>query len=123
MKVSIKQRISTIVNSMRERLDVHGHDILIPLLIVLVGVVNFSLGRLSRLSEPPPVLMRMSPVSKDMPRIPGGLVVGSRSGSVYHFPWCPGAETMKESNKVWFKDEEAARKAGYSPAKNCPGLE
>ncbi len=57
------------------------------------------------------------------PMPPGGLLVASRSGKKYHFPWCPGADTIAEKNKIWFKDEQEARRRGYTPAGNCKGLE
>lgn len=49
----------------------------------------------------------------------GGGVVASKNGSKYHFPWCPGAGQIKEENKVWYADEEAAVRAGLEKAKNC----
>lgn len=52
----------------------------------------------------------------------GGEIVASRTGSAYYFPWCGGATKISVVNKVWFKDETAARAAGYTPAKNCKGL-
>lgn len=51
-----------------------------------------------------------------------GQFVGSKNGSKYHLPWCPGAQQMKEENKVWFTDKSAAEVAGYSPAGNCKGI-
>jgi len=48
--------------------------------------------------------------------------VASKNGSVYHYPWCPGAQQIKEENKIYFDSKEEAEKAGYRPAKNCPGL-
>lgn len=95
----------------------------IPLLVVLVGFASFGLGRLSSLEQSrPPVSIRLAPETEVKPMPVGGQVVASRSGKTYHFPWCPGAQSMKETNKIWFKDEEAARKAGYKPAGNCEGL-
>jgi hypothetical protein len=29
---------------------------------------------------------------------------------------------MKEENKIWFASKEEAKKKGYHPAGNCPGL-
>jgi len=52
-----------------------------------------------------------------------GEYVGSRSGSVYHLPWCSGAQRIAEENKVWFETQEEAEAAGYRAAKNCPGLQ
>lgn len=52
----------------------------------------------------------------------GGFIVGSKTGKKYHFPWCSGAQQIKEENKVWFANEEEARAAGFAPAANCRGL-
>ncbi|MDB9944483.1 hypothetical protein OAD26_00590, partial [bacterium] len=49
-------------------------------------------------------------------------VVGSINGTKYHLPWCPGAQQMKEENKIVFETQEQAREAGYTPAGNCKGL-
>jgi len=51
-----------------------------------------------------------------------GLLVGSKKGVKYHFPWCSGAQRIKEENKVWFSSKKDAELGGYSPAGNCPGL-
>ncbi len=51
------------------------------------------------------------------------LLVASKSGKKYHFPWCPGALKITEKNKITFNSYEEARKSGYSAASNCPGLE
>lgn len=48
--------------------------------------------------------------------------VASKNSDVYHYPWCPGAQRIKEENKIYFSSKEEAEKAGYRPAKNCPGL-
>lgn len=99
----------------------------IPIIVVFVGFASFGLGRLSATETATPIV-GLSQVSaaaavgepKAMPI--GGQVVASRTGSAYHYPWCGGASSIKEGNKVWFKSEEAARAAGYKPAKNCKGL-
>jgi hypothetical protein len=120
-------------------------------IIVLVGFASFGLGRLSALqtvhepvritSAPSTVAnIRMSdtsrqavegssssPPSPELRRAsnfqPGGKIVGSKNGTKYHFPWCAGAQRIKEENKRWFDSVAAARTAGYSPAGNCKGLE
>ncbi|GIW69022.1 hypothetical protein D6792_03435 [Candidatus Parcubacteria bacterium] len=58
----------------------------------------------------------------DAPLPPGGWVVGSLNGRVYHLPWCPGAARLAPEKTKWFASEAQARAAGYRPAKNCPGL-
>lgn len=94
------------------------------LIIFLAAFSSFGLGRLSATeSARPPVTVGEAP-QESVPRgmAVGGLVVASRTGSVYHFPWCPGAGQIKAENQIWFASEEAAVDAGYAPSKNCKGL-
>lgn len=51
-----------------------------------------------------------------------GAYVASKSGKAYYLPTCAASSRILDKNKVWFKTREAAEKAGYTPAKNCPGL-
>lgn len=51
-----------------------------------------------------------------------GLYVGSKSGSKYHLPNCPGALRISAENKVFFASKEEALAKGYTPAANCKGL-
>ncbi len=51
-----------------------------------------------------------------------GKFVASKKGTKYHRTDCPGAQTMKDENKLYFQTEEEARAAGFAPAGNCPGL-
>lgn len=94
------------------------------ILIFLLALASFGLGRLSALQEArPPVAIKMAPTASE-PRgmSVGGLVVASRSGSAYYFPWCGGASNISPANRVWFNSQAAAERAGYAPAKNCKGL-
>jgi len=50
------------------------------------------------------------------------LYVVSKNGARYHYPWCSGAQSIKEENKIWFDTKEEAEAAGYTPAANCKGL-
>jgi hypothetical protein len=94
------------------------------IIIFLAAFSSFGLGRLSATeSARPPVTVGEAPEEAE-PRgmAVGGLVVASRTGSAYHFPWCAGASQIKPENQVWYSSEEAAKDAGYSPSKNCKGL-
>lgn len=51
-----------------------------------------------------------------------GSYVGSRRGERYHLPWCSGAKTISEENKIWFASKEEAESLGYTPAANCKGI-
>lgn len=94
------------------------------LIIFLVAFSSFGLGRLAASeSERPLVSVGISPQEGE-PRgmTIGGLIVASRTGKVYHYPWCKSALKIKPENQVWFENESAAREAGYAPAKACDGL-
>jgi len=49
-------------------------------------------------------------------------VVASKAGKKYHLLTCPGAKSILEKNKVFFKNRSEAEIAGYTPASNCKGL-
>ena len=49
-------------------------------------------------------------------------VVAPRDGNAYYFPWCAGADRVRDANKIWFQSAGAAEAAGYSPGKGCAGL-
>jgi len=126
---------------------IESREVYTAILIVLVGLTAFGLGRLSllesktqgiRVSDALPfesaqTASALVPVENRTPEaseqgaletvLPsGGQVVASKSGSKYHYPWCSGAQRIAEANKVWFDSIEIARKAGYAPAGNCKGL-
>lgn len=63
-----------------------------------------------------------SPLIKPLEKANKGLYVGSKSGSKYHLPNCPGALRISAANKVFFASKEEALAKGYSPAANCKGL-
>lgn len=114
-----------------------GSDVAVTLIVILVGTGSFGLGRLSvssTLKEPIQIIEPASlgaeaagetrlAVSGQTASVAGSeSVVASKTGSKYHFPWCPGASQISEANKVQFTTAEAARAAGYLPAANCKGL-
>ncbi len=44
-----------------------------------------------------------------------GLLVASRGGKKYHWPWCSWGKSIKIENQIWFNSESEAKTAGYSP--------
>jgi len=98
-------------------------DIVLVAVVVLVGFSAFALGQLAVVQEKQPAVRAFERSILDEPPLRvGGLVVGSRRGSKYHYPWCTGARSMNEENKIWFDSVEDAQEAGYAPAGNCTGL-
>ncbi len=119
-------------------------DLILKVIILfLVATASFGFGRMIRLEEKTPVVIRgngenLSPVNTNFSQNEFGkgltsevkgvtnsnsdVVVASKSGTKYHFPWCAGAKRILDENKIFFDSSEEARKAGYTPAANCKGL-
>lgn len=118
------------------------------LVILVVAIAAFGLGRLSvaelsqsaapapfvepgtvlgvAVNPPEPPQPAPEPTlapSGTVPTAALGTLVASKSGTKYHLPTCPGAQQIKETNKIYFETAAAARAAGYTPAANCPGLQ
>ncbi len=123
--------------------DVKKH-LFLGVLIILVALGSFGLGRLSFYKDQktaPEVLffdnssasavlsldeLNSSEIQKtiknEIESQENGIVVGSKNSDKYHYPWCSGAKRIAEENKITFASIEEARKAGYVPASNCKGL-
>ena len=48
--------------------------------------------------------------------------VASKNSTKYHLSWCGGAKQIKEETKVWFSSKAEAEATGRTPAANCPGI-
>ncbi len=118
---SIQEAWLKIKNLAEDLIDGWG----IVLIVFLVAMGSFGLGRLSVLEAVKgPVSITQAPtIANTRGMNIGGLIVASRTGSAYYFPWCAGVAKILPQNQIWFASEEKARAAGYSPAKNCKGLE
>ncbi len=105
-------------------------------IIVLSCLASFALGRLSvtditeggtrvcfqDMSSVLDVGAEDSASTTDQIAENNGQVVASKTGTKYHFPWCSGAKTISDANKIIFASAEEARAQGYLPAANCKGL-
>lgn len=114
------------------------NDLYVAFIIFLTAVGSFGLGRLSAiLQEKTPIIFNAQNNAgqarinaEEVPRESApdqrgtatGKYVASKSGTSYHYPWCPSAAKIKEENKIWFDTKEEAESAGYKPAGNCEGL-
>jgi len=115
------------------------------ILIVLVALTAFGLGRWSVSQHPQqvPIIVKnetlgasatpLSATSTIRSEVKSSstsskvtketaLYVGSKNSTKYHLLTCPGAKQISEENKVYFSSKEDALKQGYSPASNCKGL-
>ncbi len=91
-------------------------DFFIAVLFVGVTVIAFSLGRISALEKPAPGVVYIPSKTREEG------VIASKTGTKYHFPWCSGALSIREDNKLYFASALLAQEAGYTPAGNCKGL-
>jgi len=117
--------------------------IFVAILIILVGLGSFGLGRLSfyKSEKVSPEILFFEETASAVISLDGvdlknnetilnaessipenSIVVGSKNSDKYHYPWCSGAKRISEANKITFSSIEEARKAGYTPAGNCKGL-
>ena len=141
------------IKQVKSKIKPIENELFIALVIILVALISFGLGRLSKIREnktpitienagestpQEPAIGDKSVGSGSSTGISGApsaptdklfvashedkLFVASKSGTKYHYPWCPGALNIKEENKIWFSTNEEAEKAGYTPASNCKGL-
>ncbi len=71
-------------------------------IVLLVGLSSFGLGRFSALEEVKPVVSITQAASEGKPQgmYMGGLIVASRSGNSYYYPWCQGASKIAAGNQV-----------------------
>ncbi|MAZ29786.1 hypothetical protein CL655_00695 [bacterium] len=108
------------------------------MVLLLVAVAAFGLGRWSVLESTSQVAERpvLVPTPVEAPAavavtqgsVAGqnaviiGQFVASVNGTKFHALSCPGAKQISEQNKIYFKTQDEARAAGYTPAANCPGL-
>lgn len=120
-------------------------DIFVALIVVLVGLGSFALGRISALETAREGELRVIAENAEVstlesvaeissastsqhavgaPSLPKveGKYVGARSGKAYYLPWCGGVKQIREENKVWFATKEEAEARGYHPAANCKGM-
>ncbi|MEK7113791.1 MAG: hypothetical protein AAB873_03120 [Patescibacteria group bacterium] len=113
-----------------------GRDILTIIIIILVGLSSFGLGRLSKRStnglkieyrgKEASVLgsineyEQISPNSLNNTNLanPKNFFASSR-GSKYYSLGCSGGKTIKEENKIFFTTKEEAEGAGYALSDSC----
>jgi hypothetical protein len=108
-------------------------DLFLVLVILLVALGSFGLGRLSMEPDKEPIRIEYPKeqvgegkavlgVQSGGEEASQGAYVASRTGSKYHLPNCPGALVIKAENKIWFATKADAEQSGYKPAGNCKGL-
>lgn len=114
---------------------------LIVIVIVLVALLAFGLGRLSVFYGEKGQFKVIYPNGQSasaltgflgvggireeitLPPLPqvAGYFVASKTGSTYFFPWCPLAVKISSTDRIYFSSRVSAESAGYH-AGRCNGL-
>ena len=119
-------------------IDIDNTTLVCLLVVVLVGVSSFGLGRLSTMDTNDNngiILENNNPnivkgeigksieaensIDNTMINTKEKLYVASKNGKLYYGVGCSGANRISEKNKVWFASREDAEKAGYSISSSC----
>ena len=92
------------------------------LVIVLVALLSFGIGRLSGEGDRKPVSIQGVALDKSVNNSASAIlgvhgVFASSKGKKYYYPGC--SNTISEANKVTFATAEMAESAGYTLASNC----
>ena len=114
----------------------NNKELYLAAIIILVAVISFGLGRLSKIrEEKTPITIENvkenAETSESKPLLTSNvdneiktdkIFVASKNGKKYYYAWCESANVIKEQNRIWFATQAEAEKAGYQPAANCKGL-
>jgi len=112
-----------------------GKDILTVLIVILVGLGSFELGRLSKGDKSGSIKVEYTDeYASPTQNQPAGVIYtqngtsevnssknffASSRGSKYYPVDCSAGQSIVESNKVWFATREAAETAGYELSGSC----
>jgi len=119
-----------------------GKDIMIVIIVILVGLASFGLGRLSKTTSSSGIKIlpavageypeqnkgqeanvisiaeNMSKPTFDINSINKNFFASKR-GTKYYSIGCSGGKTIKQENRVYFTTREEAEGAGYELSSSC----
>lgn len=113
-----------------------GKDILTVIIVILVGLGSFELGRLSKSNQNPGIKIeypsqnneqeanvlssveKMSRTVLDTKAIPKTFFASSK-GSKYYSIGCSAGKTIKQENRIYFATREEAERVGYELSSSC----
>jgi len=113
-----------------------GKDILVVIIVILVGLGSFELGRLSKengsegikieygdqyqgTSQTANAISAVPDVGRLETNSSGKTFFASSRGSKYYSTSCSAGKTIKQENRVWFTTGEEAERAGYALSSSC----
>jgi len=110
-----------------------GKDILVVIIIILVGLGSFELGRLSKNSQNNGIkieypgqeanviesLNQNSSNLENFEKSVSGNFFASNRGTKYYSISCSAGKTIKEENRIYFNTSTEAQNAGYELSSAC----
>ena len=110
-----------------------GKDIVTVLIVVLVGLGSFELGRLSKESDSSGIKIEYPNqeagvlgadtnqvvTNSNQPRAAGKAYFASSRGQKYYSIGCSGGKTIKQENRIYFTTAAEAERAGYELSSTC----
>lgn len=113
-----------------------GKDILIVVIVILVGLGSFELGRLSKGNTSSGVKILNEIQSANVISATNNLEVlpssgektsksvsknffASSKGTKYYSIGCSAGKTIKQENRIYFSTGDEAQKAGYTLSSSC----
>lgn len=113
-----------------------GKDILTVIIVILVGLGSFELGRLSKESDSGGIkigypsqndkqrasvvsLLNNTPETIPNNNFSGKTFFASSKGTKYYTLGCSAGKTIKQENRVYFTTGEEAQLAGYTLSSSC----
>ena len=123
-------------------LQIESEAYLMILIIILVGLAGFGLGKLSNAGEGKAVIIQTGSaqnLQSDSVNTPENTasvigavtenpntnnlnpsnIIASKNGTKYYFSYCSGVGRIQDQNKVYFTSEQEALDAGYTKASGC----
>ena len=96
--------------------------VLLLIIFILSNVLSFLTGALyikDTMTQKRPIKIHSVNLGEIVPKYSLKIVEASVYGKKYYFPWCQGAENLKEKNKIYFSSATEAEKAGYELSATC----
>lgn len=110
-----------------------GKDLLTVIIVILVGIGSFYLGRLSKQAKNEGIrieykgqvinqeasAIKATNKAEIIPKSASGSFFASKRGKKYYPAGCSAGKSIKQENRVYFESKDIAEAAGYSLSTSC----
>jgi len=119
--------IHDFLNKIKNKINIDKNDILYLIILIVVSIGSFSLGKLSTYNNPLINEEKIKIISND--EMADSVInntnninknyVASKNGKMYYTIGCSGAKRIKPENQIFFNTKEEAEKSGYQFSVLC----